>query len=76
MCLQGECDGPPSEVDLAVLDNTPGAAQLLPFQDRQCLIMTNGELLPIMSYRCAAVVHVLSRSSLARVRACHSCRLT
>lgn len=44
---------PPTDIDVAVLNQTPGAAELLPFRDKQCLVMTHEDLFPILSYRCA-----------------------
>ena len=50
--LQGNCSSPPSEADLMVLTQTPDAVALLPLQPQQCLVLTNDDLLPIVSPRC------------------------
>lgn len=59
-CMQGECVAPPTPQQLAVLENTPGAAGLLPFRGRQCLVMSNEDLFHTISPQCAAFACPLS----------------
>lgn len=54
---------PPDDIDLAVLRHTPGAAALLPFQDTQCLIMTNEDLMQFLSHRCAPATHAMKSNA-------------
>eukprot|EP00892_Ulva_mutabilis_P002164 jgi/Ulvmu1/11949/UM082_0028.1 len=51
MSIRGKCESPPDDNDLAVLTRTPGAVQMVPVQAGQCVIITNEDLLPILSFR-------------------------
>eukprot|EP00892_Ulva_mutabilis_P002848 jgi/Ulvmu1/12564/UM091_0005.1 len=51
MTFRGNCSAPPTDIDLAVLTATPGAAALLPFTENQCLIMSHDDLFPTLSFR-------------------------
>eukprot|EP00892_Ulva_mutabilis_P002163 jgi/Ulvmu1/11948/UM082_0027.1 len=51
LSIRGQCRSPPGEIDLAVLTRSPGAVQMLPVQPSQCVIITNQDLLPTLSYR-------------------------
>lgn len=50
--MQGNCSGAPSDTELAVLARTPEAVALLPLLPNQCLVLTNDDLFPIVSFRC------------------------
>lgn len=51
--MQGECSAPPTPLELAVLERTPDAVALLPFNGGQCLILSHDDLFPSLSYRYA-----------------------
>ena len=51
-----------------MLAESPGAVALLPFQDRQCLILANDDALPTLSQKCVLLT--------CSAHACHSCSLT
>ena len=57
--MQGHCT-PPSHTDVAVLNQTLGAAGLLPLQEHQCLIFSSGDAIYVHVERCDLRMAVFS----------------